>query len=510
MDSSYPPGASFNARLPPTHSPSQTSTQAQLGGNGSPSQYPSQGDPNQLSEFFAMTASIPLGHWRTPDPAPRLLEPSLQQETEFRPTSSSANAFPGAESGGNSIEDGGDATIPWDMQSPPGELSHERPTHSGSGQRTGDNDGPKSKLWKRKASEIESDTRSYMHWPTEAIEALIQLVQEYQRDITDKKLVDGKGWLARKHWIALAEELKERVPGADFTHKQVSDKFGVLKRKYELSVIEAEKAGKPCTWPYFELLHSYTLDWQRNPLVMASMTAGQGNGAATLGDQATGLSAGPSSASPSGPSAAQLLGLPAKGRIGRILRKTKETNVEVSINLDGTGICSSASGIPFLDHMMDQLASHGLFDVTVRAVGDLHIDDHHTNEDIGLALGSALAQALGDRKGIRRFGDFTAPLDEALIHCVLDLSGRPFCSCGLEIPTQRVGTYDTQLVEHFFQSFANTSGMTLHLRQLAGQNSHHIIEASFKAFARALRQATETDSRRAGTVPSSKGVLSQK
>ncbi|KAG6547874.1 hypothetical protein Mapa_010694 [Marchantia paleacea] len=196
-------------------------------------------------------------------------------------------------------------------------------------------------------------------------------------------------------------------------------------------------------------------------------------------------------------------------RIGSVSRVTKETSVEVELNLDGTGICDCDTGIPFLDHMLDQLASHGLLDVTVKAKGDIYIDDHHTNEDIGLALGTALLQALGDRKGIYRFGDFSAPLDEALIHVALDLSGRPFLGYNVDIPTQRVGTYDTQLVEHFFQSVVNTSGMTLHVRKLAGTNSHHIIEATFKAFARALRQALEYDTRRRGSVPSSKGVLSR-
>ncbi|EXB41287.1 Imidazoleglycerol-phosphate dehydratase [Morus notabilis] len=196
-------------------------------------------------------------------------------------------------------------------------------------------------------------------------------------------------------------------------------------------------------------------------------------------------------------------------RIGEVKRVTKETNVSVKINLDGSGIADSDTGIPFLDHMLDQLASHGLFDVHVRATGDIHIDDHHTNEDVALAIGTAFLQALGDRKGIYRFGDFSAPLDEALIHVSLDLSGRPHLGYDLQIPTQRIGTYDTQLVEHFFQSLVNTSGMTLHIRQLAGKNSHHIIEATFKAFARALRQATEYDPRRLGTVPSSKGVLSR-
>ncbi|KAI3704228.1 hypothetical protein L1987_74444 [Smallanthus sonchifolius] len=201
---------------------------------------------------------------------------------------------------------------------------------------------------------------------------------------------------------------------------------------------------------------------------------------------------------------------PAVGaRIGSVKRVTNETNVAVELNLDGVGSPDSSTGIPFLDHMLDQLASHGLFDVHVKAVGDTHIDDHHTNEDVGLAIGTALLSALGDRKGINRFGDFTAPLDEALVHVALDLSGRPHLSYDLQIPTERVGTYNTQLVEHFFQSLVNTSGMTLHIRQLAGKNSHHIIEATFKAFARALRQATEYDPRRRGTVPSSKGVLSR-
>ncbi|XP_058193198.1 imidazoleglycerol-phosphate dehydratase, chloroplastic [Rhododendron vialii] len=199
----------------------------------------------------------------------------------------------------------------------------------------------------------------------------------------------------------------------------------------------------------------------------------------------------------------------AGARIGEVKRVTKETNVAVRINLDGSGIADSSTGIPFLDHMLDQLASHGLFDVHARATGDIHIDDHHTNEDVALAIGTALLHGLGDRKGINRFGDFSAPLDEALIHVSLDLSGRPHLSYDLCIPTERVGTYDTQLVEHFFQSLVNTSGMTLHIRQLAGKNSHHIIEATFKAFARALRQATEYDPRRRGTVPSSKGVLSR-
>ncbi|WP_413166248.1 imidazoleglycerol-phosphate dehydratase HisB [Capilliphycus salinus ALCB114379] len=190
-----------------------------------------------------------------------------------------------------------------------------------------------------------------------------------------------------------------------------------------------------------------------------------------------------------------------------VKRTTKETDVTVTVNLDGTGICQANTGIPFLDHMLHQIASHGLIDLDIQAVGDVEIDDHHTNEDVGITLGQALAKALGDRKGINRFGHFVAPLDEALIQVALDFSGRPHLSYGLEIPTQRVGTYDTQLVREFFVALANNSLMTLHIRQLDGINSHHIIEATFKALARSLRMAVEIDERRAGTIPSSKGVL---
>ncbi len=194
-------------------------------------------------------------------------------------------------------------------------------------------------------------------------------------------------------------------------------------------------------------------------------------------------------------------------RIASVNRTTGETDVQVTINLDGTGICNCQTGIPFLDHMLHQIASHGLIDLDVQAKGDLEIDDHHTNEDVGITLGQALSQALGDRKGIVRFGNFLAPLDEALIQVALDFSGRPHISYGLEIPTQRVGTYDTQLVREFFVAVVNHSQMTLHIRQLDGINSHHIIEATFKAFARSMRMAVEIDARRAGMIPSSKGVL---
>ncbi|MDV3000211.1 MAG: Histidine biosynthesis bifunctional protein HisB [Chroococcopsis gigantea SAG 12.99] len=194
-------------------------------------------------------------------------------------------------------------------------------------------------------------------------------------------------------------------------------------------------------------------------------------------------------------------------RIVTINRATKETEVEVTLNLDGRGNCSANTGVPFLDHMLHQIASHGLIDLEIRAVGDIEIDDHHTNEDVGITLGQALHKALGDRKGINRFGHFVAPLDESLVQVALDFSGRPHLSYALQIPTQRVGTYDTQLVREFFVAVVNQSQMTLHIRQLDGINSHHIIEATFKAFARALRMAVEIDPRRADGIPSSKGVI---
>lgn len=194
-------------------------------------------------------------------------------------------------------------------------------------------------------------------------------------------------------------------------------------------------------------------------------------------------------------------------RTASVHRKTGETDVQVTVNLDGTGKCNAQTGIPFLDHMIHQIASHGLLDLDIQATGDIEIDDHHTNEDVGITLGQAIAKALGDRKGIHRFGHFLAPLDEALIQVTLDFSGRPHLSYGLEIPTQRVGNYDTQLVREFFVALVNHSQMTLHIRQLDGINSHHIIEATFKAFARATRMAVEVDPRRASQIPSSKGVL---
>ncbi|MDJ1168499.1 imidazoleglycerol-phosphate dehydratase HisB [Roseofilum sp. BLCC_M154] len=194
-------------------------------------------------------------------------------------------------------------------------------------------------------------------------------------------------------------------------------------------------------------------------------------------------------------------------RTASVHRVTGETDVTVFLNLDGQGKCSAKTGIPFLDHMLNQISSHGLIDLEVEAQGDWEIDDHHTNEDVGITLGQALAKALGDRKGIVRFGHFISPLDEALVQVALDFSGRPHLSYGLTLPTERVGTYDTQLVREFFVAVVNHSQMTLHIRQLDGINSHHIIEATFKAFARSMRMALEIDPRRTSSIPSSKGVL---
>lgn len=194
-------------------------------------------------------------------------------------------------------------------------------------------------------------------------------------------------------------------------------------------------------------------------------------------------------------------------RVAQVKRQTGETTVDITLNLDGTGKGDIDTGIPFLDHMLHQLCSHGLVDLRVRAEGDLHIDDHHTNEDVGITLGQCIARALGDRKGIQRFGHFLAPLDEALVEVALDFSGRPYLAYGLAIPTDRVGKYDTQLVREFYQGLVNHALLTLHLRQHGGINSHHIIEASFKAFARALRMAVSLDPRRLQEIPSSKGIL---
>ena len=194
-------------------------------------------------------------------------------------------------------------------------------------------------------------------------------------------------------------------------------------------------------------------------------------------------------------------------RQAEIKRKTNETDISIFLNIDGNGISEIDTGIPFLDHMLHQISSHGLFDLKIRAIGDTHIDDHHTNEDVGIALGKAFTKALGERKGINRFGHFFAPLDEALVQVTLDCSGRPHLSYDLKLKAPRIGNYDTELVREFFIAFVNNSGITLHINQIQGTNSHHIVEASFKAFSRAMRMATELDLRRSDSIPSSKGML---
>ncbi len=194
-------------------------------------------------------------------------------------------------------------------------------------------------------------------------------------------------------------------------------------------------------------------------------------------------------------------------RTAKVTRKTNETDISVEVNLDGTGIYDMQTGVGFFDHMLDQLARHSLIDITVRATGDLHIDDHHTVEDVGIALGQALTQALGDKKGIRRYGECHLPMDDAQVRCALDLSARPFLVWNVEVPTQKIGTFDTELVREFFTAFATQGGITLHIDQIHGFNSHHIVEAAFKSVARALRIAVETDPRKADAIPSTKGAL---
>jgi len=194
-------------------------------------------------------------------------------------------------------------------------------------------------------------------------------------------------------------------------------------------------------------------------------------------------------------------------RRASIERNTKETRIAVEVNLDGTGAASLASGIAFLDHMLDQIARHGLVDLSVSAKGDLEIDAHHTVEDIGITIGMAVAKALGDKSGIRRFGHAYVPLDEALSRAVIDFSGRPGLEFHADFTRARVGEFDVDLVHEFFQGFANHAACTIHLDNLRGDNSHHQCETLFKAFARALRMAVETDPRAAGVVPSTKGSL---
>ena len=193
-------------------------------------------------------------------------------------------------------------------------------------------------------------------------------------------------------------------------------------------------------------------------------------------------------------------------RKATITRNTLETQITVSVNLDGTGAAKFETGVPFLDHMMDQIARHGLIDLEIKAEGDLHIDAHHTVEDIGITLGQAFTQAVGDKKGINRYGHAYVPLDEALSRVVLDLSGRPGMEYHADYPRARIGDFDVDLIHEFFQGFVNHAGVTLHIDALRGRNAHHIAETIFKAFGRALRMACERDPRVSGT-PSTKGSL---
>jgi imidazoleglycerol-phosphate dehydratase len=195
------------------------------------------------------------------------------------------------------------------------------------------------------------------------------------------------------------------------------------------------------------------------------------------------------------------------GRIVTLTRTTSETDISVTLDLDGTGRAEVATGIGFLDHMLTALARHALFDLTVRAAGDLHIDFHHTTEDVGIVIGSAVASALGDKRGIRRFGQALIPMDEALAEAAVDISGRPFLSWNVEFQRPKIGEMDTELFEEFFRALAFNAQVTLHVTRRAGHNAHHVAEACFKATARALRMAVEPDPRIGSTIPSTKGVL---
>ena len=195
------------------------------------------------------------------------------------------------------------------------------------------------------------------------------------------------------------------------------------------------------------------------------------------------------------------------GRSGTVARTTKETSIQLELSVDGTGRAQVDTGVPFLDHMLDLFARHGLFDLKVKASGDLEVDHHHTVEDVGLALGQALRESLGDKAGIRRFGEATVPLDEALVQSVVDLSGRPFFAYEVRLKQAKIGNFDVELIHDFLLALVNQAGMNLHVRMLAGRNPHHVIEAAFKGFARALDAATQRDPRVRG-VPSTKGTLS--
>lgn len=194
-------------------------------------------------------------------------------------------------------------------------------------------------------------------------------------------------------------------------------------------------------------------------------------------------------------------------RSASVSRSTHETKIDVSIVLDGDGLYDIQTGIGFLDHMIDQLSRHSLIDMTIRAKGDLHIDQHHTTEDVGIALGQAVRSALGDMKGINRYADVHLPMDEAMTHCAIDVSGRPFLIFDVEFSRDKVGDFDTELFQEFFRAFAMNAGITLHVRNLYGTNNHHIAETCFKAVARALRTAIEIDPRKSDAIPSTKGSL---
>ena len=194
-------------------------------------------------------------------------------------------------------------------------------------------------------------------------------------------------------------------------------------------------------------------------------------------------------------------------RSAEIKRTTAETNIELQLNLDGVGACRIETGVGFMDHMLTLFARHARMDLTVVCRGDTMVDDHHSVEDIGICLGTAIAKAIGDKRGIRRYGSMLLPMDEALALCALDLSGRSCLRYQAQIPSQKIGTFDTELVEEFFLGLTRSAGLTLHLRQMDGTNSHHIVEAMFKAFGRALREAVSIDESLGGEIPSTKGVL---
>jgi imidazoleglycerol-phosphate dehydratase len=199
--------------------------------------------------------------------------------------------------------------------------------------------------------------------------------------------------------------------------------------------------------------------------------------------------------------------MPLPMRAASVSRRTAETDVSVSIALDGTGRAEISTGVGFLDHMLELFARHGLFDLTVKVTGDLHVDQHHTTEDTGIALGQAFLQALGDKKGISRYADIHLPMDETLSRIALDISGRPFLVFRTTFATEKIGVFDTELVREWFQAFAVNAGVTLHVETLYGDNSHHVAESCFKGLARALRRAVALDAREEGRIPSTKGTL---